>query len=116
MPLPEFTLYRPKKLSEALDLMVEHENVKPIAGGTDLIPQLREGEIETASLVDLQYLHSLKSIKIMNGFIRIGALVTLTELIESSVIKEKIPILSEVAKKNGKCSNSKPRNIGRKHM
>jgi carbon-monoxide dehydrogenase medium subunit len=108
-PLPEITLHRPKNLSEALDLMVDLEDVKPIAGGTDLLPQLREGEIQTSNLVDLQYVHGLRGIRVKNDFIRIGALVTLTELLKSSIVAEKAPILNEAAIKVGSVQT---RNLG----
>ncbi len=94
-PLPEFKLHRPNSLGEALELMGALESVKPIAGGTDLLPLMRDRAIAVEDIVDIQELHELKGITIEDGALRIGALTTLTEVLESPLVAEKAPVLRE---------------------
>ena len=90
-PLPGFKLHKPANLGEALELMASLENVKPIAGGTDLLPLMRDGTIAVDKIVDIQGLHELKGIMVKDGVLRIGALTTLTEIMESPLVAEKAP-------------------------
>ncbi len=94
-PLPGFTIHRPASLGEALELMETLESVKPIAGGTDLLPLMRDRAIVVEEIVDIQGLHELKGITVEDGTLRIGALTTLTEVLESPLVAEKAPVLRE---------------------
>jgi len=94
-PLPGFNLHRPTSLGEALKLMASLENVKPIAGGTDLLPLMRDRAIAVDEIVDIQGLQELKGITIEDGTLRIGALTTLTEILESPLVAEKATVLKE---------------------
>jgi carbon-monoxide dehydrogenase medium subunit len=94
-PLPGFTLHRPASLGEALELLKTLENVRPIAGGTDLLPLMRDRTIAVEEIVDIQSLHELKGITVEDGALRIGALTTLTEILESPLVAEKVPVLRE---------------------
>ena len=94
-PLPGFNIHRPASLSEALELMGALERVKPMAGGTDLLPLMRDGAIAVDEIVDIQGLHELRGITVEDGALRIGALTTLTEILESPLVAEKAPVLRE---------------------
>jgi carbon-monoxide dehydrogenase medium subunit len=94
-PLPGFTIHRPASLDEALELMGTLESVKPIAGGTDLLPLMRDKAIAVDEIVDIQGLHELKGIAIEDGALRIGALTTLNEALESPLVAERAPVLRE---------------------
>jgi carbon-monoxide dehydrogenase medium subunit len=94
-PLPGFTIHRPTSLDEALEFMGALESVKPMAGGTDLLPLMRDRVIAVDEIVDIQGLQELKGITVKEGALRIGALTTLTEVLESSLVAEKAPVLRE---------------------
>lgn len=94
-PLPEFTLHRPGNLDEALKLLANLERAKPIAGGTDLIPMLREAEDPPMNLVDLGRIGGLSYIREENGYISIGATTTHSQLLESEIIARGAPALRE---------------------
>jgi carbon-monoxide dehydrogenase medium subunit len=94
-PLPGFNIHRPANLGEALELMGVLESVKPMAGGTDLLPLMRDRAISVDEIVDIQGLHELKGITTEDGPLRIGALATLTEVLESPLVAEKAPALRE---------------------
>ncbi len=92
-PLPAFSLHRPRTLREALRLLKELEDVKPIAGGTDLIPTMREGALRVKNLVDLTMIEDLRGIWEKDGEVYIGAATTLSQLERSKVIAERAPAL-----------------------
>jgi CO/xanthine dehydrogenase FAD-binding subunit len=70
--------------------------VSIIAGGTDLIPRMRAGDIQPRLLVDLHRLH-LDCIELKDDLIHIGANVTHSQIIESSLLAEHCPLLVEAA-------------------
>ncbi len=100
-PLPRFRVHRPKSLEEALELLATLEKAKPIAGGTDLIPLMREVEVEVEHLIDLGGIGELRFIEEGDGYIRIGATTTLSDLVDSTLIASKAPALWEAASSMG---------------
>ena len=100
-PLPRFRVHRPKSLEEALKLLATLEKAKPIAGGTDLIPLMREVEVEVEHLIDLGGIGELRFIEEGDGYIRIGATTTLSDLVDSTLIASKAPALWEAASSMG---------------
>jgi carbon-monoxide dehydrogenase medium subunit len=85
------------------------ESVKPLAGGTDLLPLMRDRAISVEELVDIQDLQELKGITVEDGVLRIGALATLTEVLESPLVAEKAPVLREAV---GQIGSVQTRNQG----
>ena len=67
-----------------------------LAGGTDLMPQTQAGRVRFRRvLVNVRRIPELRGIAQANGTIRIGALTTVTELMESDVVRATIPVLAE---------------------
>lgn len=92
-------LHSPTDLVDALKFL-EHadKNVAVIASGTDLIPRMRKRQIAPSVLLDISSLQDdLRYIRRSGGVVRIGALTTLTDVLESSVFKDKLSILHEAA-------------------
>lgn len=83
--LPEFDLLRPRDLPEALTMMAR-EPVLPIAGGTNLIVELRDGLGIAAKLMDVSRLRELRGIRRENGHVVVGGGTTITELLQSPII------------------------------
>jgi len=100
-PLPRFRVHRPKSLDEALKLLATLEKAKPIAGGTDLIPLMREVEVEVEHLIDLGGIGELRFVEEGDSYIRIGATTTLSDLVDSTLIASKAPALWEAASSMG---------------
>ena len=94
--IPDVEVHRPASLGEALKLM-EAPGAKPLAGGTDLVIDLREGACEARVLVDLTRVKELDYIREEGGRIRIGAMTHHSEIVESDLIKARAPVLSEAA-------------------
>jgi carbon-monoxide dehydrogenase medium subunit len=92
----------PTSLEEALAILKERrEQARVIAGGTDLIIQLKKKEVTARCLVDVTNLDELKGIVLEEGFIRIGACVTHQELASSGLIRERAAALAEGASQVG---------------
>jgi carbon-monoxide dehydrogenase medium subunit len=64
-----------------------------VAGGTNFIPDLREGSERPKVVVDLGGLKNLAYVKEANGKIRIGALTTIADILKSALIRKKAPVL-----------------------
>ena len=87
---------KPKTLSEALDLLHQAEGKgRVIAGGTDLVLQLKRGKHQTELLVDITDIAELKHIHYDGDCIRIGAGVTHAEVAKTSSIQREAKILAE---------------------
>jgi len=96
-PVPLINLHRPTTLNEALGILTELKGVKPIAGGTDLLLELRSGSSDLCDLVDLGLLKELCYIREENGRIHIGAMTTHGKIVASKLLQSKAAILSEAA-------------------
>ncbi len=98
MRLPKFEHLQPESLEEALDLLSEHgEEVKVIAGGTDLLVSMKQRLFTPKYLLNLKGLAELDFIRDGNEGLRIGALTKLTTIIKSPLVREKFPVLAQAA-------------------
>jgi len=96
--LPGFEYYRPLSLEEALVLLDKLEDAMVLAGGTDLVLDLKTGRYKPKSIVDTSGLKELKYIVDTGEALRIGALTTIQELVDSPIIASKTPLLWEAAR------------------
>ena len=94
--------YKPQDPSELQELMQVHQaRAVLIAGGTNLIHQMRNGEKKPEVLVDISELEDLTGIKVEDNYITIGAVTSIAQIAASPVIGEHCPILSAAAKQLG---------------
>jgi 4-hydroxybenzoyl-CoA reductase subunit beta len=98
MSLPEFQLARSRTLPEAIAFLREHEHTRILAGGTDLLPSMRQKLFEPEHVLDIRRIPELKGIRETEQGIEIGALTTLAEIEHSSFLREPYPVLVEAAK------------------
>lgn len=98
--LPRFEYLAPKTTDEALSLLSQHKGkAKVIAGGTDVVPQLKRRETRAPQyIIDLKGITGLDYIKYdeVNG-LTLGALATIHAVETSSIIREKFNILFQAA-------------------
>ena len=95
----KFDYHTPSSLDKAFKLLETHKgDVKLLAGGTDLIPQLKMRRMEPGHIVNLKGIPGLTGIKLYNGSVHIGALTKLRELERSQLIAEKAPLITETVK------------------
>lgn len=96
--LPPFRYHRPTTVSEAVALMGEHGGeAMYIAGGTDLVPNMKHRLFEPAHLVALKGIGELKGIREENGCLRIGAGESLTSVAAHPEVRGRFPALAEAA-------------------
>ena len=89
MLLPKFDFHEPATMEEACQIMAElGKKAKPLAGGTDLIVNMKKGVVSPENLVSLGRIGDLKEMGSSNGFFRIGACLTAAELAESDEISK----------------------------
>jgi carbon-monoxide dehydrogenase medium subunit len=83
----EINLFRPETLQDALALLSKHTpHGKPLAGGTNVVVELRAGYHQGKSMVDLTRLQELRGIHPENGYIVIGGGTTISELLTDPLI------------------------------
>ena len=98
MKRSEIDVLSPHTLEEALALLKQHQkDIRIIAGGSDIIIQLRDGVVKTEKLLNILPVKDLRFIEEKDGKIYIGALSTYSEIIMSQHIKRHAWILLEAA-------------------
>jgi 4-hydroxybenzoyl-CoA reductase subunit beta len=98
MSLPEFQLARPRTLPDAIAFLCDHEHTRILAGGTDLVPSMRQKLFEPHHVLDIRRLPELEGIGETEQGIEIGALTTLAEIEHSAILAKNYPVLTEAAK------------------
>ena len=97
LPLPRFRLLRPRSLAEALDALAagaEGRTTRLVAGGTDLVPNLKHGLLDVETLIALKALPGLRGATLRDdGGIAIGALTSLTAAAADPVVTAAWPAL-----------------------
>jgi carbon-monoxide dehydrogenase medium subunit len=92
--MQSFDYLSPKSVNAACRAIARRGvNYSVIAGGTNFIPDFREGTVRPKLVVDLSGLKTLNYAKEKNGWIKIGALTPIADLLRSSLIKKRAPIL-----------------------
>lgn len=85
----------PTSLDEAAEYLRAGE-VTILAGGTDLMPQSQGGRLKIKrTLMNIHRIAELNGITLGDGAIRIGALASITEIMQSDLVKQHLPILVE---------------------
>ena len=97
MRLPKFEYFEPKDLEEAVAYLQNEPSAKVMAGGTDLLVNMKHKVECPSSLVNLKHIGTLNHIRQDNGTIRIGALTPLKQIYTSPLISEKLPGLAQAA-------------------
>jgi 4-hydroxybenzoyl-CoA reductase subunit beta len=99
LSLPQFKLLRPRTLADALGLLAQHAgNIRVLAGGTDLIPSMRQKLFEPGYVLDLRRIPELRGIKPRrDGGVEIGAITALSAIEKSGFLREHFPVLTQAA-------------------
>src|SRR5512145_1523015 len=94
----DFAFLAPQTLAEALAALAEHgEELAPIAGGTNLLLYLRDGRRQPRLIMDLLRLTTLGQLHSTPGQMRLGALMTLTTVLESPLLSGAAAVLRATA-------------------
>jgi CO/xanthine dehydrogenase FAD-binding subunit len=96
--MQKFQFYTPRSVDDALAFLSNNgEQTKIIAGGTDLIPSLRQEDLRPAFVLNILEIGNLRGISEQDHRIRIGPTTTFTEMIESAVLNRHFPSLVQAA-------------------
>ncbi len=79
----EFRLMRPANIADAIQAFIQNDDALYLAGGTDLIANMRRGIKRPRALIELNAIREMRGIEAADGGLRIGANTTLAELIDS---------------------------------
>lgn len=93
----QFQYMRPGSLEEALRLLAENPGAAVLAGGTDLVPNMREGIQAPTAVIDIKEIKEFDTIVFDEKKLTVGALTTFSDLIDSEVINRHFPVIKEAA-------------------
>jgi xanthine dehydrogenase YagS FAD-binding subunit len=96
--IPPLQLFQPSTLEEAADMVEAHrDDAWIIAGGMDSFDWLKDRTKRTDALIDLSQVDELRGIREADGGLEIGAMTTLTDVAESSAVRERFGVLAQAA-------------------
>lgn len=103
-------LYEAESVEHAIRLLIEHPEAQIIAGGSDVLVQMREGKRAGKELVSIYGLDEMRGVSFeADGAIRIGSLTSFSHITRDPIIKEYINVLGEAVDMVG---GPQIRNIG----
>ena len=85
-------------VEKAVEILIDNSpSARPVAGATDVLNDIRRGLIDVKMLVDISGIAELQGIEITDRGLRIGSLVTHTEIVKSPLIKEHASALADAS-------------------
>ena len=103
-------IYEAKSVEDAVKLRLEHSDAQIIAGGSDVLVQIREGRRAGCELISIYMLDEIRGVSLDdNGDIRIGSLTSFSHITKSRIIQDNILVLGEAVDMVG---GPQIRNIG----
>jgi 4-hydroxybenzoyl-CoA reductase subunit beta len=107
--MPDFAVLRPQTLTQAVEMLAEHTETQILAGGSDLVVNLRNKIFAPRYVLDLKSLTELQGISWQDENLRIGALTTLTAVANNAEVRQHYPVLAMAA---GVVAGPNIRNMG----
>src|SRR3954464_8201516 len=102
MSLPSFKLLRPRTVEQAVTYLTRYGQLgelEILAGGTDLVPSMKQRLFTPNFVMDVRGIEELGKIKVVPGHaVEIGALTTLSTIEDSGFIQRDYPVLHEAVK------------------
>jgi CO/xanthine dehydrogenase FAD-binding subunit len=92
----EFEYHRPRKIEEALALLLEFgDEGKILAGGQSLMPLMNFRLAQPAHIIDINFINGMDYTRRDKGVLRIGCLARQAHLLDSPIVREHCPLLAE---------------------
>jgi 4-hydroxybenzoyl-CoA reductase subunit beta len=95
--LPAFEVVRPSDVAGAVSALLEHQGGRYLAGGTDLLVNIRHGLDRPGQLIDLTGIEELSGIEANGAGLRVGAGVTVAALAKTPLIAERYVAIADAA-------------------
>jgi CO/xanthine dehydrogenase FAD-binding subunit len=101
----------PTTISEALALLEQyHGQARVIGGGTDLLLEMQQGhQAGVQALIDVTTVEEMRQLRVTNGWVEVGAALTLSEIVESELLAGQATCLVESC---GVIGGPQVRNVG----
>ena len=93
-----FAFFSPQTLNEAARILADYNgDGRALAGGTDLLIRMKRKQWTPRAVVSLNRIAGLNEIA-LNGELKIGARVTLNQIIRSDLVREHCPVIADTAR------------------
>ncbi|SFP74589.1 xanthine dehydrogenase FAD-binding subunit [Oscillibacter sp. PC13] len=103
-------LYQAKDVADAVALRLQHPDAQIIAGGSDVLVQMREGKRAGVELISIYGLNELRGVRLeADGALRIGSLTSFSHITRDPLIQKHVNVLGEAVDQVG---GPQIRNIG----
>lgn len=99
--LLSFKYLEPSSVQQAIELLAKHDGSAALAGGTDLLVKMQDGKAAPTVLVSLASIPGLNAIGYEDGYLKIGALATHTDIEKSALIQRDFGLLADAARQIG---------------
>jgi carbon-monoxide dehydrogenase medium subunit len=110
MVLRRFEIHQPSNISEAVQMLSHFgEDASLYAGGTELLLAMKHDVLRYKHLIDVKVIPGLDSIELSDGMIRIGATATHRSIEQSSLLRSRLPVFTNM---EGLVGNVRVRNTG----
>ncbi len=97
MRLPKFRYLEPESLEEASTILLDEPGAKFLAGGTDLLPNMKHRVELPSTVVNIKKIPGLSFVREENGHIRIGSLTPLKSVYKNALITKGLSALASAA-------------------
>ncbi|MHC5111214.1 MAG: FAD binding domain-containing protein [Planctomycetota bacterium] len=97
--MPDVELHEARTMDEAFALMDRLEGARLLAGGTDLLVDLKARRAGAGALISIKRIDSLKGVAQRDGNLHIGALTTITELNATPIVRDRFPAIFDATRK-----------------
>ncbi|MBI5220134.1 MAG: xanthine dehydrogenase family protein subunit M [Bacteroidia bacterium] len=101
MYISDFNYLRPRHLQEAIDILDKSPDGILLAGGTDLLVEIKKGLRKPKEIISLTQVKELKEITSDNNNLYIGAGATHNEIINSQIVNKFYPVIALACSKIG---------------
>lgn len=95
--LPQFGVELPRDIASVIALLRDKPGARIVAGGTDILPNLKHRLDQPETLISLAAVAELRTISEADGYLQIGAGMTLTQVAEHPRVRELFPSLAHAA-------------------
>ena len=94
----QFAYHKAATLDEAVEVLTRAgPTARVLAGGTDLVPWMRDDAVHPETVVDIKAIDALDEISLEGNHLYLGPLVTFSDLLTSELVAGHLPILREMA-------------------
>jgi 4-hydroxybenzoyl-CoA reductase subunit beta len=95
--MPQFSLLHPSSAADAVAMLAANADSRFLAGGTDLLPNIRRGLLTPPVLIDLGGVSELREVRVEAGRLIIGAGVSLATIAADARVQQQLPALAQAA-------------------